>query len=164
MLSKIELETISTIITNLNFYQILKIPAHASEKEISDAYHREALTLHPDLYQTSEDPEVISLSKKIFSKVVEAYRTLSSKERRIQYDQQIKLPSDKSEEEITAVTQKAKSPAASAGIRFFKLAQAAFQSGDLNSAKMNVQIALNADPKNPEFLALLHRIDIKSGK
>ncbi len=168
MLSKIELETISEIITNLNFYQVLKVPSHASEKEISDAYHREALSLHPDLYQTSKDPAVIALSKRIFSRVVDAYRTLSSKERRIQYDQQLKGPAssggDKNEEEITAVTHKTKSPAASAGIRFFKMAQTAFQSGDLNSAKMNVQIALNADPKNPEFLALLHRIEIKAGK
>jgi len=164
MLSKLELKTIATVIKNLDHYQILKISPHASRAEISDAYHREALALHPDLYQGSQDQELVGLSKEIFSKVVEAYRTLSSKERRIQYDK-LKgfnpqaLPSNENENIITSVTHKTKSPAASAGLRFLKLAQTAFQAKDYQSARMNAQIALNTDPNNPEFLALVERIE-----
>lgn len=164
MLSKLELKTIASVIKTLDHYQILKISPHASSAEISEAYHREALNLHPDLYEGSQDKELVSLSKDIFSKVVEAYRTLSSKERRIHYDKlkgfnHQAQASDESENIITSVTHKTKSPAASAGLRFFKLAQTAFQAKDFQSARMNAQIALNTDPNNPEFLALAERIE-----
>ena len=74
------------------------------------------------------------------------------------------IKDESDENEITSVRHIQKSSTTTAGLKFFKLAQAAFQSKDLNSAKMNIQIALNTDAKNPEYLDLLSRIDAEIAK
>lgn len=177
MLSKVELQAIAQLLNEVDHYQILKIPRHASEDEIRTAFHREALLLHPDQYQHLKDKEILDLSKKIYSRVIESYRVLSSTERRKDYDRKLKgglntkeasvpqaadqglTPFDQDENETTSIRRIEKTATTSAGAKFYKLAQAAFQTKDLNSAKMNIQIALNTDAKNPEYLDLAHRID-----
>lgn len=213
MLSKTELKALDQIATKINFYQILKVSVSASEAEIREAFHREALLLHPDRYQPSRDLEAIQLAKNIYSKLVDAYRTLSSRKSREEYDQHLQAnqalfgasqrasnpkfnsssssagssgaiassvststqaspsnegqsatPSLEDENAITAVRQKPVGPATNAGIKFYKLAQTAYQSRDFASAKMNIQIALNTDPKNPEFLQLAARLESEAGR
>lgn len=169
MLPKFELQSIAKLLNDIDYYRILKIAPHSSEEEVREAFHTEALLLHPDQYQHLKDPEMLDLSKKIYSRVIEAYRTLSSVERRKEYDKTLaKKPSsnakgaspfENDENEITAIRRIEKTSTTTAGAKFFKLAQTAFQSKDLNSAKMNIQIALNTDVKNPEYLDLAHRID-----
>jgi DnaJ-class molecular chaperone len=173
MLTKHELQAIAGLLDQLDYYKLLKVASHASEEEIRNAFHNEALLLHPDQYQSAKDSELLDLSKKIYSKVIEAYRTLSSSERRKDYDLALKknrtsgvsgsqINDDSDENEITAVRRIERTATTTAGQKFFKLAQAAFRSKDLNAAKMNIQIALNTDSKNPEFLDFLHRIDAES--
>ncbi len=172
MLSKTELQAISKIIYEVDFYKILKVASHASEEEIRSAFHREALSLHPDQYKAEKDPEIQELVKMIYSRVVAAYRTLSHTERRADYDRDLKSKNQSGgsrpssspgegpdENEITSIRRVEKTSTTSAGLRFFKLAQAAYQKKDLNSAKMNIQIALNTDSKNPEYLDLLSRVE-----
>lgn len=167
MLSKDALKSVAAILDDLDFYKILKVPSHASDEEIRAAFHREALALHPDQYQPLKDNEAHELSKKIYARVVEAYRVLSSASKRKDYDVSLKKRLSKGtaaeedpfdDNEITAVRRKEKTTTTTAGLRFFKMAQAAFQSKDLGAAKMNIQIALNTDPHNPEFLDLESRI------
>lgn len=185
--SKVELETLNALAGTLTFYQLLKISPIAGAKEIQDAFHREALEFHPDRYLSTQDAELVQLAKSIYSVLVKAYRTLSNSEKRIAYDQELKQsgkslePTSRSkrstpsssqptaetskddevfdENEITAVRQKPQGAATSAGLRFYKMAQTAYSSRDLAAARMNIQIALNTDPKNPEFLQLSQRID-----
>lgn len=59
-----------------DYYKILGIPKDASEKEIKEAYRRLAHKYHPD---KGGDPEK-------FKEINEAYRILSDKEKRAQYD------------------------------------------------------------------------------
>jgi curved DNA-binding protein CbpA len=191
----------------LNYYQLLKISVVATEEEIRDAFHREALVLHPDRYQPSRDPEAIQMAKNIYSKLVDAYRTLSNRKKREEYDQNLQAsniliganikpsvsqstlekikgapaPSNfppagnltptpaarltpEDENAITAVRKKPAGPATTAGIKFYKMAQTAFHSRDLATAKMNIQIALNTDPKNPEFLQFAERLESELGR
>ena len=177
MPSKVELEAIAKILNTLNFYQILKVSPVASTQEIQQAFHREALQFHPDRYAADQDPEVRDLAKLIYGRVVEAYRTLSNRTKRESYDRdrdyrnaldnKTSNPEPSSgvdEDAVTSVRQKASGPTASAGNKFFRLAASAFSTRDLTSAKMNIQIALNTDPKNPEFIQLLQRIETELKK
>lgn len=170
MRSKIELEAIMKIIDSLNFYQILKISSAASVDEIREAFHKEALDYHPDHYFSVPDREMLELSKKIYAKIAAAYRTLSHSKRREEYDKTLRVPSFfqeaastsdgiEDENEITAVRPRPATSVTPAGIRFFKLAQAAYASKNFPAAKMNLQIALNTDPHHPEFLQLLERVE-----
>jgi DnaJ-class molecular chaperone len=170
MLIKTQLEAVVQIMDKLSHYQLLKISPTASRKDIQEAFHREAYHFHPDQYQSSADPALLDCSKKIYSRIVEAYRTLISHEKREAYDKINKIFHTQIITEVnevhanTITSAKAKTPGASAGQRFFKMAQGAAAQGQYQAAKMNLQIALNADPNNQEFLHLLSRIEAQMKK
>jgi hypothetical protein len=63
-----------------NFYEILGIPPNATPEEIQKAYHRLALTHHPDVRKT---PDAEERMKEINA----AYEVLSDPEKRRQFDQ-----------------------------------------------------------------------------
>src|SRR5690606_10357158 len=44
----IEVETVASILDQLDYFQILKVAPDASEREIKTAYYREARIFHPD--------------------------------------------------------------------------------------------------------------------
>ncbi|MFH1460893.1 MAG: molecular chaperone DnaJ [Patescibacteria group bacterium] len=66
-----------------DYYQILDVPKNASETEIKKAYRKLALKYHPD--RAPEDKKKEYEQK--FKEISEAYRVLSNKEKRSQYDQ-----------------------------------------------------------------------------
>lgn len=165
-MSKTELETTHSLVSQLNHYQILKLSPIATEQEIRDAFHREALNFHPDQYFSEEDPEVGRLSKEIYTKIVKAYRTLSDRKLRSAYDMElnnqsrVRLKEQSSEEDEDAITGvKFKPKKASPGDKFFKLAEQAYKAQDYRSALMNIQIALGSDPGNRDFLTFKNRVE-----
>jgi len=172
--SKEELEAMGRIMEGLSYYQILKISTLASDNDIRDAFHREAYLYHPDRFFGMNDAEVLASSKKVYGKIVEAYRTLTSRTKREDYDKSLRgsellssveksienapIAESRDLNEITAVRKKEKGATVNSAMRFLKMAQSAFSMGDLNSAKMNIQIALNADPTDPDINYLNQKI------
>jgi curved DNA-binding protein CbpA len=70
----------------LNFYQVLGIQKTASAVELRKSYFRHAKMYHPDRHF---EPEMIDMKEKLealFSRIHDAYRTLSDPGRRSQYD------------------------------------------------------------------------------
>ncbi len=65
--------------TDRDYYEVLGVPATATEAEIKKAFRRLARELHPDV---SDDPS----AEERFKEVVEAYEVLSNSERRQLYD------------------------------------------------------------------------------
>jgi len=164
LLEKIELQTISELIKTLNYYQILKLSNLASDAEIQDAFHHEALEFHPDQYFSEEDAEIAELAKQIYAKVVEAYHVLSNRQMRLKYDAKItgidliEDYDDTDENSITAVKHRPEWSSSSPGDKFYKLAAKAYQSGDYRSAYMNIQIALGTEPSNPKYRQLKEKV------
>jgi len=66
-----------------DYYQILGVPKGASEEEIKKAYRKLALKYHPDKAPADKKKEY----EEKFKEISEAYRVLSDKEKRAQYDQ-----------------------------------------------------------------------------
>ncbi len=66
-----------------DYYQILGVSKDASEGEIKKAYRKLALKYHPDKAPTSKKKEY----EEKFKEISEAYRVLSDKDKRVQYDQ-----------------------------------------------------------------------------
>ncbi|TVQ79441.1 MAG: hypothetical protein EA369_04730 [Bradymonadales bacterium] len=159
MHSKIELETIAKVIESLNHYQVLKLDPMAGDEEIREAFHNEAISFHPDQYFSEKNPELSELAKKIYSRVVAAYRELSSPELRAAYDKKMNINSGRiesaeepvDEDAITSVKRKPTWAQKGPGEKFFQLAEKAYASRDLRSALMNVQIALGSEPDNPQY-------------
>lgn len=164
MLERFELETISKLMKTLNYYQILKVSPLASADEIQESFHREALCFHPDQYSTSKDEEAIAHAKSIYSKVVEAYQVLSNRTKRFSYDSKLKgidsidEADGEDENAITSVQRKPEWANTNPGDKFYKLAEKAFNSGDIRSANMNIQIAVGTEPSNPKYMKLKDRI------
>jgi len=158
ILSKIELETISRLMRSLNYYQILKISPVATEDEIREAFHREAVLFHPDQYAFQTEAVIQALAKDAYQKVVEAYRTLSTREKRMAYDASLNPTGNSIDEESTvdenAITSVKKRPNwanSGPGEKFFKLAEQAMQAGDPRTALMNIGIAIGSDPNNVSY-------------
>lgn len=63
---------------NKDYYQILGVPKTATQEEIKKAFRKLAHQHHPDKNQGNDEK---------FKQINEAYQTLSSKEKRAQYDQ-----------------------------------------------------------------------------
>lgn len=171
LLKPTDFEILERILPTLNHYQLLKVTSAATSEEIQAAFHREALIFHPDRYQKLNDQDLSRRAKNIYTKIVEAYRTLSNRQKRSTYDQSLKISSQgtsvdqQGQEDITTFRTR-KTNTSSPGYKFLKLAQAALQSGNLQSSKMNINLALNMEPENQEFLQFFKRLDghIKKGK
>ena len=74
-LSKAELEARLKDMMEHNFYEILKLIPLASQDEVHQAFHKEAVLYHPDLF--SQESELKEISLHIYETLVDAYRTLS---------------------------------------------------------------------------------------
>ncbi|GAI48630.1 unnamed protein product, partial [marine sediment metagenome] len=66
-----------------DYYEILGVPRGASEDEIKKAYRKLALQYHPDRAPQSKKKEY----EEKFKEISQAYRILSDKEKKAQYDQ-----------------------------------------------------------------------------
>lgn len=67
---------------NMEYYNILKVPKTASDKEIKKSYHKLSRLYHPD-----KNPGKKTWAEENFKKVSEAYAVLSDEKKRKLYDQ-----------------------------------------------------------------------------
>lgn len=70
----------------LDYYEILGVEPSASATELLDAYHRFALTFHPDT-RPDDSLEIRQALTRIFQRGVEAYRVLSNSTLRNEYEE-----------------------------------------------------------------------------
>ncbi|XP_062339012.1 dnaJ homolog subfamily B member 9-like [Osmerus eperlanus] len=75
------------ILAKGDYYDILGVPRDASQRQIKKAFHRLAMTHHPD---RNKSPG----AEAKFREIAEAYETLSDDQRRREYDQVGHGPSD----------------------------------------------------------------------
>jgi curved DNA-binding protein CbpA len=73
----------------LNYYQLLRVEATASQGEIRKAYHAQSRLFHPDRYFHLEDGNLKQAIYLISKRVTEAYVTLRDPKKRQFYDQQL---------------------------------------------------------------------------
>ncbi|WP_413778358.1 DnaJ C-terminal domain-containing protein [Anaeroselena agilis] len=66
----------------IDYYEVLKVPRAASEKEIKQAYRKLAREHHPDLHQG----DAKAAAEEKFKLINEAYEVLSDAEKRAKYD------------------------------------------------------------------------------
>lgn len=74
-----------------NHFEILGLSAKAKSSEIHRAYHELAKALHPDKIHKDSPAELQNLSQKIFSKITDAYQTLSDETKRKTYRKTLEL-------------------------------------------------------------------------
>lgn len=72
----------SSVVVASNPYQVLGVPAHASDDEIKKAFKKLARTMHPDAVQGGDREAV----RKKWIDLTEAYEVLADKKKREQFD------------------------------------------------------------------------------
>ncbi len=70
----------------MNYYQILDVPRAAGEDEIKKAYFHLARRFHPDRFDRSLPANFRVQIEDVFDKITKAYRTLTSRDGRREYD------------------------------------------------------------------------------
>lgn len=150
-----------------SYYEVLGLLEIADAGAVRQAFHEFAVAFHPDAYPDA-DAETADALLRIFQRGAEAYRVLSRPESRADYDLalakgQLRLddtiapPPLSRDSDIRSLDELCRSPAAR---RFAKRAEELISSGDLPSAKRELQMALREDGENPDLVDRLDAIDL----
>lgn len=70
-------------------YGVLGVERHAAASRIRDAYYALARRYHPDRFRSGELQDLLRRFEEFFTRVTEAYNTLSDAERRREYDESV---------------------------------------------------------------------------
>lgn len=150
-------------LATLSYYDVLRVPPNASEKEIQKAFHDLSLSCHPDRF-VEEEPDVGEAAATVFKKLAEAYNVLRRAPLRAKYDAELRKGKATAFDEH-AVAQKptfqqrtlamiAKTPKSR---QFAAKADALLSTGNLEGARIQLISACQHEPGNAE---LKERLDI----
>ena len=146
----------------MTYQQLLGVADDADAAAVRDAYYRLAARLHPDRHGTLAAPLRAQLVS-VYSRVVEAYRVLTSDTRRERYQRlraegklrwtadEERAPGRRDSTELDRLPPSAQ--------RFVKMGRAALDAGDARSAVMNLKLALSVAPESEIIKALLARAE-----
>ncbi len=143
------IDTLHDDLDRCSYYHLLQVPGDAYEAQIRDAYYTLVARLHPDLYVETLDQATRHKLVTIYSRLVEAYRTVSDGKKREQYDHGLSLGRLRWSHEI----EKTQPAGGTSGElkndnarKFFKLAQEALRASNGKAAVMNLKFALSQEP------------------
>ena len=91
----------------MNYYQILQIPTNASKQQIKNSYKKLVKQYHPDLYVGDKN-----FAEQKIIQINEAYEVLSTLEKKLEYDESLKIISNSTAVPTSSI-QNSASPASS---------------------------------------------------
>ncbi len=88
---KIEVEALSGVIDDLDYYSVLKLKGGAPIPQVEKAFAKQSQEFHPDRFFGVRDPKFMKMVTHIFKKVTEAYSVLHDPELKKMYDAKMGL-------------------------------------------------------------------------
>lgn len=141
--------------SQMTFYDVFGLGSDASKKEIKKAYFRMSKRYHPDKFFRKEMGDFGPMLETVFKEITKAYRTLSSKRKRKDYDGELAAqPSDVRENNPAAAAQTSSSgepgeqnKRKAAAILLMRRAEKLQGQGDFSAAAAEYRkaLALNRD-------------------
>lgn len=161
---KIEINSVSRLIDELDYFQILKITPNCSAEELKSAYFKESREYHPDKYYT-ESPDIVKKVTTIFKRITEAYKILSDPDTRAIYTKSIS-GADRSKNlryihGVQGGLPKEDEGQTPMGRKYFQMGKVAFNNMDYKGAKINFQLAFKMEPNNQTFKDYLAKVEEK---
>jgi DnaJ-class molecular chaperone len=155
LITAAEVRALAKLVDELDYYQLLELERGAPASAVKQAYYATSRKLHPDANRQLDGADREALGR-IAKRVSEAYQVLRDQRRRHAYDAQLAGGSNRiplAEADARADKQAlddylGKTPN---GRRFFGLARADLDRGDLASAARNLKMALTFEPTNEGF-------------
>ncbi len=155
-ISAAEVRALAGLVDELDYYQLLEIPRDAPASAVKRAYYDATRRLHPDVNRSLPGADREALEG-VARRVTEAYQVLRDGRRRKAYDAQlaagaggrIRLAEAEAQAEREALDHHmGHTPN---GRRFFNLARADLDRGDLTGALRSLRTALTFEPDNAYF-------------
>jgi DnaJ-class molecular chaperone len=163
-MAPLEIQALTRIIDELDYYQILHLDRSASPTEVKRAYYHSSRTFHPDSNRHL-DGEILEDCSRIAKRLTEAYCVLRDPRKRKAYDEKISegdgavrmqlseaktAHQKKQTEDLQGRTPQ--------GRQFLQKAVKAMERGQTAQAIQNLQMALTFEPDNTRFKELLEEL------
>jgi len=145
-----------------DYYALLGILRTANADQIRSAFHRFAREHHPDNFVGS--PEETERHTELYQHGSEAYRVLLDPTKRKLYDEELHKGVLRYSEDRAKENRRTMQPPGGVVLRsskaraFFTRAHKAIGSKDWAQAKLNLQMALQNEPDNPDLKAKLEEV------
>lgn len=160
-MAPLEIQALTRIMDELDYYQILHLDRSASPSEIKRAYYQSTRTFHPDSNRHL-DEEMLRGCARIAKRLTEAYCVLRDPRKRKAYDEKItesagsvrmQLSEAKSaHQKKQSETLQGRTPQ---GRQFLQKALKELDRGQTAQAIQNLQMALTFEPDNGHFKDML---------
>lgn len=159
-----EIRALARLIDELDYYQLLEITADAPTSAVKRAYYDLSRRFHPDANRGLE-AELRCALEAIAKRVAEAYSVLRDPRRRRAYDDELRRDGGSRRIQLVEARSRANQQAIHEtlgttpnGRRFFALARAEIDKGNLDAAARNIQMALTFEPANDYFRQKLDEV------
>lgn len=132
-----------------SYYQLLNVQPGADVDAIRAAFYKLAQQLHPDRYHVLPDEQARQKLEAIYARITEAYRILTSPEKRGAYDKglaQGKLRWDSADREKKGPKSAEDTITHPEAKKFFRFAKLCGDKGDWKGAVMNLNFARAYEP------------------
>jgi DnaJ-class molecular chaperone len=157
-----EVETLSMVLDQLDYFGVLKITPSATPPEIKAAYYRESRAFHPDRFAAVPNAELREMIGKIYRRVNEAWTVLRDDQKRLKYvadvsgpDRAKKLRFTEADEVQVKEEQKRKVEEQYGqtpnGRKFFQAATVEIQARRWDKAEVALKSAMMYEPANAKF-------------
>lgn len=146
-------------LNQLDYYELLRIESTASADEVKRAFHQFALRYHPDRYAGAPEDKR-ERAAEIYRRGAEAYRVLTNPQQRAVYDKQL------AQGQLRYVEPQEERPRVAGAIEVKSIrarqplqrALEAEKKGDLQAARLNYSLALQAEPENAALKEKLEQV------
>ncbi len=148
----------------LDYYTLLRVADDAGPDVIRRAFHGFALKFHPDRHADAADDKR-ERAARIYRRGAEAYRVLQDPVTRRAYDAQLAAGKLRFDAEQARKSKRAPAPNGAPAVQspqarpFVMKAEQALRTGDLKTARLNLQIALRHDPGSAALEAKLAGVE-----
>jgi curved DNA-binding protein CbpA len=168
----LEVESRAARLDELDYFEILRLPATADAAAVKEAYYRESRAFHPDRFASLPSPELRALVGRIYRRVNEAYTVLRDDVKRRKYVADVTGPdrgrklrfTDADEVEVKEAEKRRAEEQLGAtpnGRRFFLAAKGEAQAGRWDAAERALKSALMYEPANARFKEALAWVEAR---
>jgi DnaJ-class molecular chaperone len=155
---EIEVSALVQVLDELDYFQILKVPASADPQSIKAAYYRESRTYHPDRFFQIANVELRESVGRIYKRINEAYVILRDDAKRAKYAADVNGPErarklrfvEASEQELKK-DKEAEIGTTPQGRKFFMAGMMDLMGQRWAAAERNFKMALTYEPANANY-------------
>jgi DnaJ-class molecular chaperone len=168
-MAPLEIQALTRIIDELDYYQVLHLERSASPAEVKRAYYQSSRTFHPDSNRHLDD-DMLEHCARIAKRLTEAYCVLRDPRKRRAYDEKI----DGDDGEVRMQLSEAKTAhqkkqaetlhgRTPQGRQFYQKAIKEMERGQTAQAIQNLQMALTFEADNTHFKEKLEELRKRKG-